>query len=193
MSDHDVEPDDDPVDQAEFPPLLPVAADDPLGVGFATQIANGVAGTTSSAPPGGVRNRWRPPADVAAQRSGSGPDARDPKPLGDALGRVVRDRQWNTELGVRQLLLGWRTLVGPTIADHSEPVGFHAGVVVVQAESTAWATALRQLAPQVVAKLNEELGDGTVQRIDVRGPAAPSWKHGLRSVRDGRGPRDTYG
>ena len=30
-------------------------------------------------------------------------------------------------------------------------------------------------------------------RVEIKGPAAPSWKHGRRSVRDGRGPRDTYG
>jgi predicted nucleic acid-binding Zn ribbon protein len=29
--------------------------------------------------------------------------------------------------------------------------------------------------------------------LDVLGPHAPSWRHGTRSVRDGRGPRDTYG
>jgi predicted nucleic acid-binding Zn ribbon protein len=49
------------------------------------------------------------------------------------------------------------------------------------------------MAPQLVAMLNEQLGDGTVTRIAVLGPDAPSWKKGRRSVRDGRGPRDTYG
>ena len=29
--------------------------------------------------------------------------------------------------------------------------------------------------------------------IEVVGPHLPSWKKGPRSVRDGRGPRDTYG
>ena len=45
----------------------------------------------------------------------------------------------------------------------------------------------------MIARLNDELGDGTVTVVEVRGPNAPSWKKGLRSVRDGRGPRDTYG
>jgi predicted nucleic acid-binding Zn ribbon protein len=49
------------------------------------------------------------------------------------------------------------------------------------------------LAPRIVAKLNEALGDGTVTRIEVRGPQAPSWKNGPRSIRGARGPRDTYG
>jgi predicted nucleic acid-binding Zn ribbon protein len=49
------------------------------------------------------------------------------------------------------------------------------------------------MAPQLVAKLNEALGDGTVTRVTVLGPQGPSWKKGRLSVRDGRGPRDTYG
>ena len=61
--------------------------------------------------------------------------------------------------------------------------------VVVQTDSTAWATQMRLLAATVVRRLNEELGDGTV-RADRRPRArsAPSWKKGRRSVRDGRGP-----
>ena len=51
----------------------------------------------------------------------------------------------------------------------------------------------RRLKATVVQRLNQELGDGTVGLIDVRGPSGPSWTKGLRSVRGGRGPRDTYG
>ena len=35
--------------------------------------------------------------------------------------------------------------------------------------------------------------EGTVLRIEVRGPQAPSWKKGQRTIRNARGPRDTYG
>jgi predicted nucleic acid-binding Zn ribbon protein len=63
----------------------------------------------------------------------------------------------------------------------------------VRTDSTAWATQMRWLAATVLRRLNEELGDGTVTLIDVKGPTGPTWKSGPRSVRDGRGPRDTYG
>jgi predicted nucleic acid-binding Zn ribbon protein len=65
-------------------------------------------------------------------------------------------------------------------------------VLVVQADSTAWATELRLLAPTLVRRLNEDLGAGTVVAVKVLGPGTPSWKRGRLSVR-GRGPRDTYG
>ena len=60
-------------------------------------------------------------------------------------------------------------------------IAFEDGEVEVRTDSTAWATQLRMLAPRIVAKLNEEFGDGSVLRIVVRGPQAPSWKKGLRS------------
>jgi len=65
--------------------------------------------------------------------------------------------------------------------------------VTVRADSTAWASQLRLMTPQLLAKLNAALGDGTIKKIVIKGPDAPSWKHGPRSVSDGRGPRDTYG
>ena len=43
------------------------------------------------------------------------------------------------------------------------------GRLVVQTDSTAWATQMRLLAGTVVRRLNEELGDGTVTIIDVHG------------------------
>ena len=63
----------------------------------------------------------------------------------------------------------------------------------MRTDSTAWATQLRLLAPQLVQRLNQELGHGTVTVIEVLGPHLPTWRKGSRSVRDGRGPRDTYG
>jgi predicted nucleic acid-binding Zn ribbon protein len=87
----------------------------------------------------------------------------------------------------------WPELVGAEVAAHSTPESFEEGRLVVRTDSTAWATQLTLLAPTVVRRLNEELGHGTVTVIDVQGPRGPSWRKGPRSVRDGRGPRDTYG
>lgn len=87
----------------------------------------------------------------------------------------------------------WREIVGPGLAEHTAPESFADGEVIVTADSTAWATQVRLLAPTLVRRLNEELGEGTVKRVKVRGPAGgPRAAGGLR-VRGSRGPRDTYG
>ena len=66
------------------------------------------------------------------------------------------------------------------------------GTLILQADSTAWATQTRLLLPRLADRLDAELGVGVVGRIVVQGPAAPSWRKGAWHV-PGRGPRDTYG
>jgi predicted nucleic acid-binding Zn ribbon protein len=140
------------------------------------------------------RRRPRPPSPPADPRvSGARPDDRDPKRLADAFEQLVDSKGWSAELSVHTVLARWSSLVGPVNAQHAWPESYTGGVLVVRAESTVWATSLRSMAPQLVARLNAEIGEGTVTRVQVLGPDGPSWKHGRRSVRDGRGPRDTYG
>lgn len=167
-------------------PAPAAPAFDPTGLDLARSIADAVAHTAPLPTPTSAKPRRRRPGSTRARNP-------DPTPLGDALGRVINDQGWSTELSVHALLARWPTLVGQTVAEHSFPESYQAKVVHVRTDSTAWASQLRLMAPQIVAKLNESLGEGTVLRIQVKGPDAPSWKHGIRSVRDGRGPRDTYG
>ncbi|MDR1790762.1 MAG: DciA family protein [Propionibacteriaceae bacterium] len=114
------------------------------------------------------------------------------QPIAEVLTAVAFEEGWDEQLSVRALLSDWAALVGPANAEHSKPEAYADGVLTVRAESTAWATSLRQIAHQLVAILNDKLGQGSVTRVEVLGPKAPSWKHGKRSV-PGRGPRDTYG
>ncbi len=86
----------------------------------------------------------------------------------------------------------WAQIVGEEIAAHVSPETFEGGTLTVRADSTAWATQVRLLAPTLLRRLAEELGEGVVERVAVGGPAGPSWRKGLRRV-PGRGPRDTYG
>jgi predicted nucleic acid-binding Zn ribbon protein len=109
------------------------------------------------------------------------------------MDRLVDSKGWTAQVDVRSMLARWSALVGPVNAAHSHPESYTDTVLTVRADSTAWATQLRLLAPRLVATLNTALGDGTVTRVTVLGPDAPSWKRGRLSVRDGRGPRDTYG
>lgn len=173
-----------------------LAAHDPLGTDLASQIAE--ATRTSLPPTMGVRRssrRRRRRAWVDGDvRSGSGPDARDPQTLGTLFDRLVADRGWQREVNLRHLLDRWDALVGATNAAHSTPESYADTVLTIRCDSTAWATNLRMLAPSLVAKLNAQLGDGTVTRIVIQGPtSAHAFKRGPRTVRDGRGPRDTYG
>ncbi|WP_019856128.1 DUF721 domain-containing protein [Actinopolyspora mortivallis] len=124
--------------------------------------------------------------------SGAASDDRDPQSLGELASRMAADRGWSERLAGGQVFGRWTELVGEEIAAHSEPVELCEGVLVVRAESTAWATQLRLLQRQIVRRVSDGLGRDLVRRIRVQGPAAPSWRRGPRHV-PGRGPRDTYG
>ena len=160
---------------------------DPAGLDLAQSTVRSVGATRRR------RRRPRREPNPDPRVSGARPDDRDPKLLGEAFESLIDSRGWAKELNVHTVLARWGALVGPVNAEHAQPETYADGVLVVRADSSVWASSLRAMAPQLVAKLNAELGDGTVRRVQVLGPEGPTWKRGLRSVRDGRGPRDTYG
>jgi predicted nucleic acid-binding Zn ribbon protein len=138
-----------------------------------------------------AKRRLRP----VESRSGSGADARDPVPFGAAIRRLVAERGWEETTTAAGVLANWDRLVGPEVADHSRAESLVDGVLVLVAESTAWATQLRLLTRTIQARLREQVGPDVVTSIVVRGPAQPDWRKGPRRVQGpgARGPRDTYG
>lgn len=124
--------------------------------------------------------------------SGPGTDERDPQTLEHAVDRLVGEHGWGEELSVHAVIARWEQIVGDDVAAHVRTEKFSDGELTVRADSTAWATQVKLLAPNLVRRLNEEIGHGSVTRVVVLGPHAPSWTKGPRTVR-GRGPRDTYG
>jgi predicted nucleic acid-binding Zn ribbon protein len=124
--------------------------------------------------------------------SGAGPDARDPQRFGTLIHRLLADRGWEATAASATVLAGWDRLVGAEVAAHCQPVNLRDGELTLAAESTAWATQLRLLAPKLLGLIRAELGPDVVRRVRVHGPTAPTWGAGPRRVA-GRGPRDTYG
>ena len=164
--------------------------DEPSGLDFARSIARGLAGKT----PARRRKKAaeRPSTSTDPQFTGAREDPRDPRSLDAAIAELIAEGGWSDELRVHGIFARWRLIVGDDIADHAQPLALIDGRLELQATTTAWATQLRLLAPTLVKRLNEVLGEGTVLVIDVKGPHTPSWKKGRYSVK-GRGPRDTYG
>ncbi len=159
--------------------------------GNAPVPSRGRAGPTSWA----ARQRRAADADT---RSGPGPDRRDPQSLGSSVDRLMRERGWEEPTAVGGLTGRWPEIVGDDVAEHVRPETFEPApdgrglILVLRADSTAWATTMRLLLPTLRHRIDTELGSGAVRDINVLGPAAPSWKHGRFHV-PGRGPRDTYG
>lgn len=124
--------------------------------------------------------------------SGPGPDSRDPQLLGAVTRDLARNRGWSPRVAEGSVFGRWPGLVGAHIAAHATPTSLREGVLTVSAESTAWATQLRMVQAQLLAKIAAAVGDGVVNSLKIVGPVAPSWRKGAYHIA-GRGPRDTYG
>ncbi|MFB6574571.1 DUF721 domain-containing protein [Kocuria palustris] len=124
--------------------------------------------------------------------SGAGDSPRDPQGIGGVMDRLVSGRGWRTPVAVGSVMTLWPELVGAYVAEHCVPESFEDTVLRVRCSSTAQAANMRMLQSQVLSTIEKRLGPGIVTRLDIVGPAAPSWRKGRRSIR-GRGPRDTYG
>jgi predicted nucleic acid-binding Zn ribbon protein len=143
------------------------------------------------------RGRTSPARRVAGRGrrrtwSGPGPDARDPQTFGSATMDLARNRGWTPRVAEGSIFGRWSTVVGEQIAEHANPSALNEGVLTVVAESTAWATQLRMVQAQILAKIAAAVGDGVVTSLKIVGPTGPTWRKGRYHIA-GRGPRDTYG
>lgn len=162
-------------------------------VSGALQSARSMAGRPGLRSRGSFASRRRSNAARGGGYSGARPDGRDPARLGDIVGKSLSELGWIAPLAEARLMGQWASVVGPEIATRCHPVSLTEGELRITAESTAWATQLRLMAPQLLSRISNELPAGMVRKLIISGPSAPSWKHGPWSMRGGRGARDTYG
>ena len=159
---------------------------DPTGLELAQTVARSLGAQARR------RRRAKSPPYVGPQVSGARADDRDPKPLSDAVERLVESKGWTTEINVHTLLARWALLVGATNAAlASRGVCGHRLDRSSRLHRMGHPAAL----PGTPACCHAERGAGG--RHDH--PDQGSWsrcsflEEGPRSVRDGQGPRDTYG
>ncbi|SCK52313.1 Predicted nucleic acid-binding protein, contains Zn-ribbon domain (includes truncated derivatives) [Streptomyces sp. AmelKG-D3] len=176
-------------------PAEPSARPEPSGVDLA-RVALRAAKEQARAR-GAAAQQRRQARRGGGLRSGARSDGRDPQPLGSAINRLITERGWETPAVVGGVMGRWPQIVGEDLANHCVPLRYDedpaARVLTVSCDSTAWATQLRLLAPQLVARLNADLGQGTVRMIKVVGPGGGERRFGPLRAPGSKGPGDTYG
>ena len=194
MSEDDVAPDAEDGEQVVVSGID--AAKEALARARAASSASARASAAAGSPRGTRTGARR--TTGTDRRSGPGPDARDPMLLGSSVEKLLQERGWEQPTAAGGLTGRWAEIVGVDVAEHVQVETFEPApdgrglVLVLRADSTAWATTLQYMLPTLRLRIDTELGTGAVREITVLGPAAPSWKHGKLRVQ-GRGPRDTYG
>lgn len=98
------------------------------------------------------------------------PGSADPAPetIGAGLDRLLRNLGAPKAATVGDLFERWPDLVGEGIAARVRPTALRDGTLLLAVEDPAWATQVRFLEADLLARLAEGLGEGTVNAIDVR-------------------------
>lgn len=107
--------------------------------------------------------------DPRRRRDGRGRTSDGPVPLSEALSEVSR-RMGMASPDLLHVIFGrWEDIVGASVASHVRPQRLRGDSLVVSADHPAWATQVRQLAPQILARLADACSDpGMPQRLEVR-------------------------
>lgn len=167
---------------------------DSTGEDGTDDLVGEVLARVSSAPRRGAGpKRTRKPAAGGSgpALSGPGPDQRDPVAAADAVNELVAAQGWEHSTTVAAAMARWEDIAGPELAAHITAESFSEGVLLLRADSTAWATQMRLLLPTVRRAIDAAVGRGVVADIRIVGPEPPRSKGAWRVP--GRGPRDTYG
>ena len=117
----------------------------------------------------------------------------DPQKLSSVLSELVANRDWRQGIAEGTLFTDWAEVVGSEIAAHATPVSLVDGQLTIQTTSTAWATQMRMISAQLLKTISQSAPGALVEELVIIGPHAPSWKKGIRNIKNARGPRDTYG
>jgi hypothetical protein len=91
-----------------------------------------------------------------------------PRPVGEALDRVLRGLGAPEASGVHLVFDRWEEVVGASMATRTRPLRLEGGRLVLAVDEPAVATHVRFLEPQLLARLAELLGPDRVTAIDLR-------------------------
>ncbi|MBX3314616.1 MAG: DUF721 domain-containing protein [Actinobacteria bacterium] len=91
-----------------------------------------------------------------------------PTPLREGLDAVLRSLGGG---GVDAIVLvheRWSELVGPEVADRSRPISVRDGCLSVRVAGPAWADHLRWSEAEILGRVDQLLGPGTIVSLSVR-------------------------
>jgi predicted nucleic acid-binding Zn ribbon protein len=98
---------------------------------------------------------------------------RAPRPLSSAITGLADQLAPRTTLG--EVQRAWPAVVGAAVAKEATPTTERGGTLTVSCRSSVWAQELDLMAPELVARLNAELGEGRITTLRCVALAPRSW------------------
>jgi predicted nucleic acid-binding Zn ribbon protein len=91
---------------------------------------------------------------------------RAPRPLSVALdGLAMRLAPVST---LARVQVAWKAAAGPAIAVAAHPTAERNGVLIVTCSAAVWAQELELIAPMLIERLNESLGEDALHQLRCR-------------------------
>ncbi len=90
-----------------------------------------------------------------------------PVPLGEAIAAVGEELGFGDPRAVSRLLDAWPDMVGAAIAEHARIRSLRRGVLTIAVDAAPWATQLRYLESDLVARAGALLGVGEVREARI--------------------------
>lgn len=88
-----------------------------------------------------------------------------PAPLGTILQQTIEASRMDVNLDAYRLWQQWKKVVGPAIAENTQPEVIKGKLLLVNVSSSPWMQQLQFLKPELIEKLNETLGKELVGDI----------------------------
>jgi len=98
---------------------------------------------------------------------------RSPRPLSSAIAGLADQLAPRTVLGDVQRV--WPAVVGAAVVKEATPTTERGGTLTISCRSSVWAQELDLLAPELVARLNEHLGEGRITALRCVASPPRSW------------------
>lgn len=91
---------------------------------------------------------------------------RRPQPLGEVMKDVLSTSAIGDRITQAKVIPEWRSLVGPQIAEATEPLSVTSqGTLFVAVKTNAWMTELSLLEPELLRLLNKKTGRLLIKKI----------------------------
>jgi predicted nucleic acid-binding Zn ribbon protein len=103
---------------------------------------------------------WRP--------TGPPPGERDPRPVSETLDHLARRLGGPRTSVLSAVFSRWEDLVGADIAAHARPVSLRQGTLVLAVDHPAWATQLRYMTGDLVARIRQVTASEDVTEIRLK-------------------------
>jgi predicted nucleic acid-binding Zn ribbon protein len=102
--------------------------------------------------------------------------------IGNFLPRIFKRQVHRGDPRLAEVLAPlWPRVAGHAVAEHSRPVRFGGGTLVLETDGDCWATQLQALSKEIQTQVNRFLGEPVIRQVRVRTAPTASEVRGKNS------------